>query len=346
MPSPDDKKEPRSPEDVSSRPGVLAEFLDVDLAAEVQRMLLQIPRGRITTYGALSRGLGDDKTRSARWLGDYLHHHPHTGECPCHRVVRVGGEIGLHVSGSPQQKAALLKQEGVIVSSQGKVDVTHPFTRFISTRPLQRLRDFQLELRKQFRSVPLKKRVRTVAGVDVAYRGDGTAYAAYVLLDFPNLSVVHELSLSMPVSFPYIPGYLTFRELPPMLAICEQAREQQLLGDVLFCDGNGQLHPWRAGIATCLGVLLNHPTIGIGKSLLCGTIRKSEPDSSLELVCDGEDVIGEVISASPSSRPVYVSAGNRITLEDASRLARQSFSRHRIPEPIFLADRNSKRLKK
>lgn len=317
----------------------------VDLVAEVQELLCQIPRGWVTTYGDLARALGDDRTRSARWLGEYLHHHPHARKCCCHRVVRMGGEIGLHVSGDPQVKAALLQREGVHVSDLGKVDTSRTFTQFHSTRPLERLRDFQKELGSRVQETPLRRSPRTIAGVDVAYRSDGTACGAYVLLDARTLEVMHQLTLTMPVTFPYIPGYLTFRELPVMLAICQQAREQGILGDVLFCDGNGRLHPWRAGIAVCLGVLLEHPTIGIGKSLLCGQVRPAQNGSG-EVICDGDEVLARVLRASEHSRPVYLSVGNRLTLATAGRIGEAAFASHRVPEPIFHADRLSKRGKR
>jgi len=320
-------------------------FPRIDLVTEVRELLLQIPPGRVTTYGDLARGLGDDKTRSARWLGEYLHHHVHTPDCPCHRVVRSGGEVGLHVSGDPQVKASLLKREGVAVSELGKVDVTRVFTQFVSARPLEQLREFQKELRSRIQETPFRRKPRTIGAVDVAYHDDETACGAYVLLNARTLAVEHELTITMPVTFPYIPGYLTFRELPVMLAICEQARSQGILGDVLFCDGNGKLHPWRAGIAVCLGVLLDHPAIGIGKSLLCGSIRASS-DGTNAVVCDGDEVIARVMQAPDSSSTVYLSVGNRITLETACKIVQPTFAAHRVPEPIFFADRLSKRRKK
>ena len=321
------------------------ELPNFDLPAEVLQLLSQIPRGQVTTYGDLARALGDDKTRSARWLGEYLHHHSHHRDCMCHRVIRASGEIGLHVSGDPHVKMKLLAREGISVSASGKVDLSHLFTQFQSRRPLEQLRSFQKSLRQDLRQTPLTQFPETFGAVDVAYREDGTACGAYLLLDAKTLQVRQELTVKMPVSFPYIPGYLTFRELPVMLELCERARTAGLLGDVIFCDGNGQLHPWRAGIATCLGVLLDHPTLGVGKSLLCGSVRAEDADPAVQSVYDGEEMLARVIRLSANAKPVYISVGHRITLDQASRMAQKSFAAHRVPEPIFLVDRLTKLLK-
>lgn len=317
----------------------------VDLSEEVQQLLLQIPSGRVTTYGELARALGDDRTRSARWLGEYLLHHPHSADCLCHRVVRSTGEVGLHISGNPRTKARLLKQEGVSVSKTGTVDLSDVFKNLVSTRPLERLREFQKSLRDDFRETPLTKAPQTFAAVDVAYRDDGTACGAYVLMNAETLVLEEQLTLTMPVNFPYIPGYLTFRELPVMLELCRRAQRQGILGDVIFCDGNGQLHPWRAGIATCLGVMLDHPLIGVGKSLLCGVLGAADADLAALPVYDESEVIARAIRVSTKFKPVYISVGHRITLDEATALARKAFARHRVPEPIFVVDRLTKRMK-
>jgi deoxyribonuclease V len=344
----------------------------VGLRTEVLQLLRQIPGGRVTTYGDLARALGDDKARSARWLGEFLQSHPHAQDCPCHRVVRATGEIGLHHTGDPRRKAALLEREGVTVSPVGKADVANRWTQFVGTRPLEQLREFQKLLVAQVREIPLSAPPGTIAGVDVAYRADGTGCGAYVLLDAATLETLAELTLTLPVEFPYIPGYLTFRELPIMLALCRQAAAQGQLADVIFCDGNGRLHPWRAGIAACLGAMLGHPVIGVGKSLLCGRIEPANSQGAdktkqggrvrcaahgpverrlapgaiqLPAIVDAGEIIGRVIQSSPHGKPYYVSVGNYVTLDEAAEIARSAARDHRLPEPIHLADRLTKRLK-
>jgi deoxyribonuclease V len=323
------------------------EFPTADLRNVVLSLLRQIPVGSVSTYGDLARALGDEKTRSARWLGEFLKDHPHSPDCPCHRIVRSTGEIGLHISGDPLVKVQRLEQEGTFVSPMGTVDVTDRFTGFNSPRPLEQLREFQMELGRRVRQKRLPAAPRTLAGVDVAYRSDGTACGAYVLLDAATLEVLHEIRCFMDVDFPYIPGYLTYREMPVMLELCRQARNAGQLADVIFCDGNGRLHPWRAGIAVCLGVVLDHPVIGIGKSLLCGTIdsKCKDIDGSCPVI-DQEERVAMAVKANQNSKAVYVSVGNRITLAEATLLARQSMTRHRVPEPIYFADRLTKQLRR
>jgi Deoxyinosine 3''endonuclease (endonuclease V) len=315
----------------------------VDLPGEALQLVRQIPAGSVTTYGDLARALGDEATRAARWLGELIAHHEHTPDCPCHRVVRSNGEIGLYVTGSPQDKARLLTKEGVAVSETGQVDLSLRFTDFQSTRPLERLRNFQYSLRPRLKQTTLRTKVRTVSGVDVAYGSDGTARGAFVTLEARTGEVLEIRTLRWETNFPYIPGYLTFRELPVMVRLCRQAQEEGILGDVLFCDGNGQLHPWQAGIATCLGVLLDHPTIGVGKSLLCGRIRsESANPAAIPVELNGKQ-IGMAIRLSEKHRPVYISVGHRLKLDQAAEIARQSFQTHRVPEPIFHADRITRR---
>ncbi len=323
----------------------LSELLP-DLPGEVQSLLSQIPAGTVTTYGDLARALGDERARSARWLGDYLSNHAHTESCPCHRVVRSNGEIGLSVLGDPLLKAKRLRAEGISVSDTGKVDFTQRWTDFHSSRPLECLRQFQVQLAARVKSSPLQKSPRTLGGIDAAYTSDGHVIAAYVELDADSLEVCSEHGLIRPVSFPYIPGYLTFRELPAMLELCLQIRDHQGLADVIFCDGNGQLHPWRAGIATCLGVALDHPMIGIGKSLLCGRVQPEQiSDRSLAVKADDEN-IAAAVGHENSTKRVYASVGHRITLSEAVQLTEQSQGKRVLPVPIQLADRLSKRLKR
>lgn len=318
----------------------------VDLQAEVLLLLDQIPRGSVTTYGDLARALGDEKARSARWLGEFLQNHPHHATCPCHRVVRATGEIGLHVSGDPLVKRSLLEQEGIPVTAAGIVDLSRRFHGLHSSRPLERLREFQRTLGAAVSETPLTIMPGTVAGVDVAYRNDGLACGAYVLLDAGSATVLEEITLTLPVTFPYIPGYLTYRELPVMLELCRRAQAEGKLADVIFCDGNGRLHPWRAGIATCLGVLLDHPVIGIGKSLLCGRVDLKEMMAGeLREVIDHEERIGYAVKTNDCACPVYVSVGHRAALREAALLTQQFMTHHRVPEPIYFSDRLSKRLR-
>jgi deoxyribonuclease V len=183
--------------------------------------------------------------------------------------------------------------------------------------------------------------IRTVAGVDLAYprtaTGVVTGRAAVVVLAFPGLEVVEEHVITRPVTFPYIPGLLSFREAPIALAALQQLRAQP---DVLLVDGHGIAHPRRFGIASHLGVLLDLPTIGCAKSILVGRAGElgALPGETTPLL-DGDEVIGTVLRTRARSRPLYVSPGHRISVETAASLVMRCTRGYRLPEPTRLADR-------
>jgi deoxyribonuclease V len=183
--------------------------------------------------------------------------------------------------------------------------------------------------------------IQTVAGVDLAYprtaTGVVTGRAAVVVLTFPELEAVEEHVVTRPVTFPYIPGLLSFREAPIALAALQQLRK---LPDVLLVDGHGIAHPRRFGIACHLGVLLNLPTIGCAKSILVGRAVEpgALPGDSTPLMHGGE-VIGTAIRTRARSRPLYVSPGHRVSLETAAALVLRCARGYRLPEPTRLADR-------
>nr|NIR58182.1 endonuclease V [Gammaproteobacteria bacterium] len=148
----------------------------------------------------------------------------------------------------------------------------------------------------------------------------------------------------MRATFPYVPGYLSFREVPPLLRAFERLGEAP---DLLVVDGHGRAHPRRFGIACHLGVLLDLPTVGCAKSRLVGTYREPGPRrGSATRLLDGGEVIGSVLRTRDGVKPVYVSVGHRITLEEARRqLLRQSRG-VRLPEPIRAAHAEVNRLRR
>jgi deoxyribonuclease V len=183
--------------------------------------------------------------------------------------------------------------------------------------------------------------IATVAGIDVAYgRRGGPARAAIVVLDRTTLETLDEVAVSRPVSFPYVPGLLSFRELP---AVCEALARLARLPGLLIVDGHGRAHPRRFGIASHLGVHLDHPSIGIAKSRLTGEHDEPGPErgDGVPLMDKGE-VIGWVLRTRAGCRPVYVSIGHRVSLETAVTLAMALTTRYRLPEPTRRADRLSR----
>ena len=198
----------------------------------------------------------------------------------------------------------------------------------------------QKRLAPEVTECPLPNDVETVAGIDVSIRND-TAQAAVAVLQLPDLEIVDRSIHRCDVPFPYVPGLLSFRETPPVLPALGQL---SVTPDVLMTDSHGLAHPRRFGFACHLGVLLDHPTLGVAKSILVGN-----PDDDLApkkghnvpLMHDGEQ-IGAVLRTRTNVNPVYVSVGHRLTLDDAVSLTLDCSPRYKIPEPTRQAHKLSR----
>ncbi len=178
--------------------------------------------------------------------------------------------------------------------------------------------------------------VSLIAGVDVSIgRTGGTGRAAVVVLRYPSLKIVEESIHEGQVTMPYIPGLLSFRELPLILPALEKLK---LTPDLFIVDGQGIAHPRRLGIAAHLGLFTGKPTIGCAKSRLCGEhqeVGATEGDS-VDLV-DGDEIIGRVIRTREDSKPVYISLGHLISLEVATEWVLKLCGGYRLPAPVRLA---------
>jgi deoxyribonuclease V len=176
--------------------------------------------------------------------------------------------------------------------------------------------------------------VRRIGGIDVSVR-DGRARAAVIVMN-PELEVIESRTAEAPATFPYVPGLLAFREFP---AILQAWRALDLPPDLVIVDGHGFAHPRRFGIACHVGVALDVPSIGCGKSLFVG---EHEPParargSWTDLVHRGE-TIGAALRTRDGVRPIYISTGHRVSLPTAIRWALRLAPRYRLPEPIRAAD--------
>ena len=190
----------------------------------------------------------------------------------------------------------------------------------------------QRALAAAVRQQPLTRPVETIAGIDVSIRG-GLAQAAIVVLRFPALTVVDRVVWRAEVPFPYVPGLLSFREMPVILPALERLSVRP---DVLVTDSHGFAHPRRFGLACHLGVLLDRPAFGVAKSLFVGTFEDpaQEKGSRVPLVDKKTgEVLGTVLRTRANVKPVYVSVGHRITLEEAVGLTLACAPRYKIPEP-------------
>jgi len=221
----------------------------------------------------------------------------------------------------------------------------------------EQARAIQEKLRKLWEGADRLPQIRTVAGLDAAFvltgsqalknrrgrwnalREANRAIGCVVVFRFPEMEEVERASAVVPLHFPYIPGLLSFREIPTLLAALRKLHE---LPDLLFCDGQGYAHPRRFGLASHLGVLLDRPTIGCAKGLLLGTHGDlGEEEGSWTPLVDERaagERIGAVVRTRERVRPIYVSQGHRVSLESAIRLTLQVTDGMRIPRPTREAD--------
>jgi deoxyribonuclease V len=178
------------------------------------------------------------------------------------------------------------------------------------------------------------KRLHFVAGVDVAFHNEQST-AAVVVLSMPDLHICDSTVASLPIQFPYIPGLLSFREIP---VIVEALRKISTVPDVIFCDGQGIAHPRRLGIASHLGAMTGLCTIGVAKSRLTG-IHEDVPVIKGKWVplYDKEETIGAVLCTRDHVKPLYISIGHRIDLDSSINAVMCCVTRYRLPEPIRMA---------
>jgi deoxyribonuclease V len=208
-------------------------------------------------------------------------------------------------------------------------------------------REIQLQLRRRMERDDRIPKVEYVAGADIAFdlrgpgswrTGAGRAIAGVIVYRFPEMEELERASSILPLTFPYVPGLLSFREIPALLAAFESLRTSP---DLIFCDGQGYAHPRRFGLACHLGVLLDVPSIGIAKSLLIGECKEpARRAGSTSALVDSEtgEQVGAAVRTVSAVKPVYVSQGHRISLARAVEFTLAVKSGFRIPRPTRDAD--------
>lgn len=184
--------------------------------------------------------------------------------------------------------------------------------------------------------------IRRIAGVDCGFEDGGrVTRAAVSVFLYPELEPETTVIARRPTSFPYVPGLLSFREAP---AILEALSRLATPPDLLLVDGQGIAHPRRMGIATHLGIWLDMPTVGVGKSRLIGSARAPGlARGSAEPLLDGKERIGTVLRTRTGVKPLYVSPGHRVSHEGAVDWVMRTTTRYRLPEPVRKADRVASR---
>ncbi len=180
--------------------------------------------------------------------------------------------------------------------------------------------------------------VTRVAGVDVGFEDNGaTTRAAVAVLAYPSLQLVTSAIARLPTRFPYVPGLLSFRDVPAVLAAMGQL---DVAPDLLLCDGQGIAHPRRLGIASHLGLLLDIPSIGVAKTRLIGKHGEVPNERGAWVpLRDGGETVGAVLRTRQGVKPLYVSPGHRIGLESAIAWVMACLTRYRLPETTRWAHR-------
>jgi deoxyribonuclease V len=224
-------------------------------------------------------------------------------------------------------------------------------------------REIQQKMREQWEGGDRLGSLRTVGGLDAGFVLTGSqelkkvnrwkrmqqanqAIGCVVVFRYPEMTELARAFAIVPLEFPYVPGLLSFREVPALLAALKKLRE---MPDLLFCDGQGYAHPRRMGLASHLGVWLDRPTIACAKSLLIGEHGPLKQDKGCwaELVDKSVgERIGAVVRTRAGVRPVYVSQGNRVSLETAVRLTLEVSDGYRIPRPTREADHFASEIKR
>lgn len=194
--------------------------------------------------------------------------------------------------------------------------------------------ELQKTLRQSVRLQRLPKEIRTIGGADVSLNRFGkVAWAGVVVLSYPDLTIIDQATVEAPIEFPYIPGLLSFREIPALLLVYEKLA---IKPDLIMVDGQGIAHPRRLGIASHFGLFIDVPTIGAAKSLLTGTFEEPPIEAGQHsLIRDRKtgEIIGAAVRTKPKVKPMIISPGHLITLEEAMNIALATTRGYRLPEP-------------
>jgi deoxyribonuclease V len=300
-----------------------------DIKEAVAGLVAQIPPGRVSTYSAVAEALGD--ARAARAVGAIVGELSHRYNA--HRVVYADGA-------ARRESSRLLRAEGVGMAGASVKDLkSRLFTGFETDFPLKALRARQKELARRVKLTSCGK-VETVAGIDIAYPGGGAAGAvdavgAAAVFDLKSGEMTGAEYAGARITFPYIPTYLFYREFPVIEKLARKLDENT----VLMLDGNGILHPFGLGIASQVGVELGRTTVGVAKSLLCGTVMKipQKPCSHSVISLHGKTA-GYCLRPGAGRKLLYVSPGNKITRIESLRVI-TSFCAGAREHPLLAAHR-------
>jgi deoxyribonuclease V len=191
---------------------------------------------------------------------------------------------------------------------------------------------YQQQLRKRIQIRPLERPVQTIGGADISFnKYEETVYAGIVVFSYPDMKLIGQATAISRTSFPYIPGLLAFREVPALL---EAWSKLEIKPDVMVLDGQGIAHERRMGIATHFGLETSVPTIGCAKSRLTGKYEEpgNTPFAQSDLTDKGE-LIGIALRSKKNCKPLFVSPGNLVSIEQSVEITKNCINKHRMPEP-------------
>ena len=213
------------------------------------------------------------------------------------------------------------------------INLNHPWVKTVAEAKI-----IQSQLRERVIQNDRLDKVKHVAGVDIGFEDKcAITKAAIAILTYPELELVEQQIARIPTAFPYVPGYLSFREIPAILAAFPLVKT---IPDLILCDGQGYAHPRRIGLACHLGVLLDIPTIGVAKSRLIGEHADlALTKGSQQPLIDKGETIGVVLRSRTNVKPIYVSIGHRISLPTAVKYVMGCLTKYRLPETTRWADK-------
>ncbi len=208
----------------------------------------------------------------------------------------------------------------------------------MASERVEKWKQIQNDMRQRMIVSPMPDLPRFVAGCDVAFSRDKkTVLAAAVVYDRVEQRIVEIARATNPVTVPYIPGYLSFREGPTLFDALAQLKHPW---GALLCDGQGIAHPRRCGLACHIAITLDIPAVGVAKSRLTGTFTDPAAHAGASSpLMDKDEQIGLVLRTRPNTRPLFISIGHRIDLDSAKRLVESCLTRYRLPEPTRQADK-------
>jgi deoxyribonuclease V len=302
----------------------------MDLYKIIAGLISQIPKGMVSTSQDLADALGDPTI--ARSIERIINEELDWNRYPCHRVIGTKFKI------SPEQ-IELLKKDGTQFEYFKLANLEEiQFTGFKTSKPLEKLKAQQEQIAKKVEFIDLFGEIRQVGGIDISYK-KREAMGAIAIFNYETNELIKLLKAKARIDFPYIPTYLTFRELPIIEKLLVQLDE---LPTILLLDGNGILHPRLAGLGAHIGVKFKLPAIGCAKSLLCGEVEQMPKKiGENSPIIFGGQLVGHALKTS-AEKPIFVSPGNGISFETSLKVVRHLAGNRRLPGPLAEAHRMAK----